>query len=79
MKLHMQSTVLAAAVVIAFAAPASGQETVRANERYCLQSYDPSPAPLLCRYESLQQCSASRTSPSDYCLLNPILAFRERR
>ena len=79
MKLHLQSAVLTAAAVIALAAPVSAQETVRANERYCLQAYDPSPAPLLCRFESLQQCSASRTSPSDYCLLNPILAFRERR
>ena len=79
MKLHLQSAVLAVAAVMAFAAPASAQETVRANERYCLQAYDPSPAPLLCRYENLQQCFASRTSPSDYCLLNPILAFRERR
>ncbi len=79
MKLHLQSAMLVAAAVIALAAPASAQETVRANERYCLQAYDPSPAPLLCRFESLQQCSASRTSPSDYCLLNPILAFRERR
>ena len=78
MKLHLQSTVLAAAAVIALTAPVSAQEPVRANERYCLQSYDPQPAPLLCRYESLQQCSASRTSPSDYCLLNPILAFRGR-
>ena len=79
MKLHLQSAVFAAAAAIALAAPVSAQETVRANERYCLQSYDPSPAPLLCRYENLQQCSESRTSPSDYCLLNPILAFRERR
>lgn len=79
MKLHLQSGMLVAAAVIALAVPVSAQETVRANERYCLQAYDPSPAPLLCRYESLQQCSASRTSPSDYCLLNPILAFRERR
>jgi hypothetical protein len=78
MKLHLQSAVLAAVAVIALAAPVAAQETVRANERYCLQAYDPSPAPLLCRFESLQQCSASRTSPSDYCLLNPILAFRER-
>lgn len=79
MKPHLQSAMLAAAAVIALAAPAAVQGTVRTNERYCLQAYDPSPAPLLCRYESLQQCSASRTSPSDYCLLNPILAFRERR
>lgn len=79
MKLNLQSAVLAAAAAIALAAPAFAQETVRANERYCLQSYDPSPAPLLCRYENLQQCVASRTSLSDYCLLNPILAFRERR
>ncbi|HEY8269218.1 MAG TPA: DUF3551 domain-containing protein [Xanthobacteraceae bacterium] len=78
MKLHLQSAVLAAAAVLALTGSAFTQETVRANERYCLQSYDPSPAPLLCRFESLQQCSASRTSPSDYCLLNPILAFRER-
>ena len=79
MKLQLQSTVLAAAAALALAAPALGQETVRANERYCLQAYDPSPAPLLCRYETYQQCLGSRTSQSDYCLLNPILAFRERR
>ena len=79
MRLHLQSVMLAAAAALALAAPVSAQETVRANERYCLQAYDPSPAPLLCRYENLQQCYASRTSPSDYCLLNPVLAFRERR
>ncbi len=79
MKQHLQSAVLAAAAVIVLAAPAFAQEPVRPNERYCLQSYDPSPAPLLCRYENLQQCLASRTSPSDSCLLNPWLAFRERR
>ena len=79
MRLHLQSAVLAAAAAIALAAPVSAQEPVRANERYCLQAFDPSPAPLLCRYETLQQCIASRTSPLDYCLLNPVLAFRERR
>lgn len=79
MKLHLQSAMLAAAAVIALAAPASAQGPVRANERYCLEVFDPAPGPLLCRYENLQQCLASRASPSDNCLLNPILAFRERR
>ena len=79
MRLYLQSVMLAAAAVLALAAPVSAQEPVRANERYCLQAFDPSPAPLLCRYESLQQCFASRTSPSDSCLLNPNLAFGERR
>jgi hypothetical protein len=79
MRLHLQSAVLAAAAVIALAAPASAQQPVRANERFCLEVFDPAPGPLLCRYESLQQCLASRTAPTDHCLLNPILAFRERR
>lgn len=76
---HLQLAMFAAAAVIVLAAPISAQEPERANERYCLLAYDPSPAPLLCRYESLQQCLASRTSPSDSCLRNPIFAFRERR
>lgn len=79
MKLHLQSAVLAAAAVIALAAPVSAQGTVRANERFCLEAYDPAPGPLLCRYETYQQCLASRAAPTDHCLLNPVLAFRERR
>jgi uncharacterized protein DUF3551 len=56
---------------------ASAQERVRANERYCLEASSGrggSGGSLLCRFESFEQCMASRTTPGDRCMLNPALA-----
>jgi hypothetical protein len=52
---------------------------LRANERYCLQVVDhDGPHPLLCRFETLAQCNASKTWHGDRCMLNPYLAFQRR-
>ena len=61
---------------LAVAGNASAQQTVRANERYCLESLSKGPNPLLCRFETYAQCVASKTAPKDGCLLNPQLAFQ---
>ena len=65
MKLHLQSTVLAAAA-IALAAPALAQETVRANERYCLKVRPIAGTPAL-PLRDLPAVFGSRTSQSDFC------------
>jgi hypothetical protein len=58
---------------------ASAQEPVRRNERYCLMmSGIGGPDMMLCRFETLEQCRASRTAQGEQCLLNPYLAFRLR-
>jgi hypothetical protein len=58
---------------------AFAQSPLPANQTYCLQVNDATgPHPLLCRFTTMQQCAASKTSPSDHCLLNPELAFRRR-
>ena len=52
----------------------------RANERYCIEMAEqggPAGSPQ-CMFETLAQCIASKTAPNDRCMLNPILAFRER-
>lgn len=50
---------------------------VRANERYCLHVNDPDVAGApLCRFETWEQCMASRISHMDMCILNPRLNIR---
>ncbi len=68
---------LAFAVVAGAAAPALAQ-TKAPVYRYCLQEN-----PLgrgvggtLCRFNTLAQCWASKTSPSDLCYLNPAYVRR---
>ncbi len=79
----MRSILLSTLVLAAVAAsgtPASAQPPTRANERYCLEVRDASGLhPLLCRFETMQQCIASKTSPNDGCMLNPWLAFQQRQ
>ena len=59
--------------------PADAQAPLRANQRYCLEVRDATgPHPLLCRFETLDQCYASRTGLTDWCMLNPHLAFQQR-
>lgn len=83
----MRKLVIAGAVVAAFAAAqsAAAQERLRANERYCLETDGGGgdggggSGPLLCRYETLAQCMASRTGQSDRCTLNPALGAQPIR
>jgi len=76
----MNKLAIAGALIAAFAAvqDASAQERVRANERFCPESSGSGRGggggSLLCRYESWEQCMASRTTPGDRCMLNPRLA-----
>ncbi len=78
----MKYAFLAALLVggMAAASSTSAQQTVRANERYCVEVLDNTgPNPWLCRFETYEQCVASKTSPGDKCWLNPYLGFQPRR
>ena len=77
----MNKLAIAGALIAALMAVqgASAQERVRANERYCLESSEGAGrggggGSMLCRYETWEQCVASRTTPGDRCMLNPRLA-----
>lgn len=79
----MNKIAIAGALVAALAATGSAfaqYERVRANERFCLESSTGGPGgggsggSYLCRYETWEQCMASRTTPGDRCMLNPRLA-----
>lgn len=70
--------------LIVVQADANARERLRKNETYCLESSDGGDqggASLImwCRYETMAQCWASKTSPSDICSLNPVLAFERRQ
>ena len=75
----MKAAILSAAmIVLCMAAPATAEP--RANERYCIEMAEqggPAGSPQ-CTFETLAQCVASKTAPNDRCMINPILAFRER-
>jgi len=59
--------------------PTNAQAPLPANQRYCLETRDASGSyPLLCRFETLDQCYASRAGLTDWCMLNPHLAFQQR-
>jgi hypothetical protein len=68
----------AAMIALGLVAPAAGEP--RANERYCIEMAEQGgPAgPPQCMFETLEQCVASKTGPSDRCMFNPALAFREQ-
>lgn len=68
--------ILAACVMLPTLALA--QEPLRKNERYCLEERSGWRVrqPLLCRFETMAQCIASKTGPWDQCILNPRLQFR---
>ena len=61
------------------AVTADAQQKLRKNETYCLQAGAGAghggAAPLLCSYETLEQCLASKTANSDTCMLNPVIGF----
>lgn len=80
----MYKLVIGGAIVASLAAAhGAAAQPLRANERYCLETADGGRAggsgPLLCRYESLAQCMASRTGQSDRCTLNPALGAQPIR
>jgi hypothetical protein len=77
----MNKLAVAGALILGLAAMqgAGAQERLRANERYCLETGDGGDqggggGSLLCRYETLAQCMASKTTQGDRCMLNPRLA-----
>lgn len=74
----MRSLTFAAAViaVAAVSAPAAAQQAP--VYRYCLQEnpLGRGVGQTLCRYNTLAQCWASKTSPSDLCYLNPAYVRR---
>jgi hypothetical protein len=77
---RMKYPILILAALAPLASTALAQTQVPANQRYCLEVRDATgPHPLLCRFETLEQCHASRTGGADQCLLNPVLAFQQRR
>jgi hypothetical protein len=60
---------------------ANAYDKVRPNETYCLEtSMGPggSAGPIMCEYETMEQCFASKASKGDICELNPILAFERQ-
>jgi len=72
--------IAAALTLVAVATQANAQGPLRANERYCLEVRDATgPHPLLCRFENMAQCEASRTGVSDHCMINPEIAFQQRQ
>lgn len=77
----MNRLILTTAVLALAAAtmPVNAQSPLRANERYCLEVRDATgPHPLLCRFENMEQCVASKTGFSDHCMINPEIAFRQQ-
>jgi hypothetical protein len=67
-----------AAAFIGMQAPAVAQKAT--VYRYCLQeggAFRGGSGQTLCRYESLAQCWASRTGPTDFCYLNPAYTGRK--
>lgn len=78
----MNHLILAAALLALLAGLplANAQAPLPANQRYCLETPDASGSyPLLCRFETLEQCYASRTSLTNVCMINPQIAFQQRR
>jgi hypothetical protein len=79
---QMKQITTAAALVAALAGTGGAFaqfEPVRANERFCLETSAGGPGgggggSYLCRYVTIEQCMASRTTPGDRCMLNPRLA-----
>jgi len=62
-----------------FSATSDAQETLRKNESYCLQSAaSGGGTPLLCRFENQEQCLASKTTNSDWCMENATIGFSKR-
>ena len=72
-----------ALTVLVTAMQAEAQQKLRKNETYCLQAgagggESGGVSPLLCSYETLEQCLASKTANSDTCMLNPAIGYGKR-
>ena len=66
-------------LALAASSMATNATEPRKNERYCLESPEEEGfSPPQCMFETLDQCRASKTTHGDQCILNPILAARER-
>ena len=66
---------------LTLATTANAEQRLRKNETYCLQTAGGQHGggdPLLCRFETMQQCIASKTTNGDWCMENPEIAFRRR-
>jgi Protein of unknown function (DUF3551) len=82
----MTRRILFAGLALALLAPAmkaEAQEKLRKNETYCLQmgaggGESGGAQPLDCRFETREQCVASKTANSDTCMLNPAIGFGKR-
>jgi hypothetical protein len=77
----MKTLLIATAAAACFLAASANAQTAvpAANQRYCLEVRDATgPHPLLCRFSTMEQCLASKTGQSDFCMLNPELAFQRR-
>jgi uncharacterized protein DUF3551 len=65
--------------VLTLSASSNAQEQLRKNETFCLQSgASGGGAPLMCSFETREQCLASKTANSDWCMENPVIGFRKR-
>ncbi len=81
----MTRSIFFAALTFALLVPAmnaNAQQKLRKNETYCLQAAGGPRGgggePLLCRFETMAQCIASKTSNGDQCMENPEIGFRKR-
>lgn len=79
MKTLIVSGVLAAAAVGLMQTPASAQ-TPSSAYRYCLMSgsHRDTAGMVLCRFDTLAQCMASRNGFGDTCYINPQYTGRRR-
>ena len=86
MKVTVQALLLLG-VAVGFAAAsqsADAAQRLRKNETYCLDTPMGGAVGggggtyLDCRFETMQQCYASRLGIGGTCMLNPVIAFSER-
>ncbi len=70
------------AAVIVMAAPGAGAQTsvrVHPSEQYCMDRNGDDAAVIVCQFNTMEQCVASKRSPGERCYLNPYLAFEQQR
>ena len=79
MKAMIAAGVLVAAAVGLFQTPASAQ-TPSSASRYCLMSgsHRDTVGMVLCRFDTLAQCMASRNGFGDTCYINPQYTGRRK-
>lgn len=66
-------TLLLGGTILALSLAAASAQTPDSAYRFCLQQTGGpfAPGTVLCRYHTLAQCWASKTTPADFCFLNP--------